>query len=440
MNKDEYCKNQIDELNIQLTVTVAHDDYAEAEKKELQRCKRTAEFKGFRKGMVPMSLIERVYGERVLGEVVNKVLSDAINNFVKENNIKMVGEALPSEDQPEIEWKSGNDFTFKFDIATTSEVNFELSKDDKVKVYEIKVSAEAKKEMKDNLLRQFGSLTDAEQAGEDDFVIVDFAQEGKTVEGSYVGVKNVEGEAKSKFLGAKVGDQFDVNVNEAFTNESDRAYMLKVKKEELASLAPEFHVTVKEVKTFAPAEENQETYDKIFGENQVHNAEEFDKAVTARLEENYKQESDYKLSKDLREYLVKKADIKLPEEFLKRWLFNINDGKFSKEEIEKEAPAFFEDFRWQMVRGYIMQKFDLKIEEKDVHEAAQAYVAYQYASYGMGNVPEAILKDSVARVLQDENTSRRIVENVEATKVIEAVKGAVTLKAEKVSVEDFRTL
>lgn len=433
-------KNQIDELNIQLTVTVAHDDYAEAEKKELQRCKRTAEFKGFRKGMVPMSLIQKVYGERVLGEVVNKVLSDAINNFVKENNIKMVGEALPSEDQPEIEWKSGNDFTFKFDIATTSEVNFELSKDDKVKVYEIKVSAEAKKEMKDNLLRQFGSLTDAEQAGEDDFVIVDFVQEGKTVEGSYVGVKNVEGEAKSKFLGAKVGDQFDVNVNEAFTNESDRAYMLKVKKEELASLAPEFHVTVKEVKTFAPAEENQETYDKIFGENQVHNAEEFDKAVTARLEENYKQESDYKLSKDLREYLVKKADIKLPEEFLKRWLFNINDGKFSKEEIEKEAPAFFEDFRWQMVRGYIMQKFDLKIEEKDVHEAAQAYVAYQYASYGMGNVPEAILKDSVARVLQDENTSRRIVENVEATKVIEAVKGAVTLKAEKVSVEDFRTL
>lgn len=433
-------KNQIDELNIQLTVTVAHDDYAEAEKKELQRCKRTAEFKGFRKGMVPMSLIQKVYGERVLGEVVNKVLSDAINSFVKENNIKMVGEALPSEDQPEIEWKSGNDFTFKFDIATTSEVNFELSKDDKVKVYEIKVSAEAKKEMKDNLLRQFGSLTDAEQAGEDDFVIVDFAQEGKTVEGSYVGVKNVEGEAKSKFLGAKVGDQFDVNVNEAFTNESDRAYMLKVKKEELASLAPEFHVTVKEVKTFAPAEENQETYDKIFGENQVHNAEEFDKAVTARLEENYKQESDYKLSKDLREYLVKKADIKLPEEFLKRWLFNINDGKFSKEEIEKEAPAFFEDFRWQMVRGYIMQKFDLKIEEKDVHEAAQAYVAYQYASYGMGNVPDAILKDSVARVLQDENTSRRIVENVEATKVIEAVKGAVTLKAEKVSVEDFRTL
>ena len=433
-------KNQIDDLNLQLTIEVAHADYAETEKKELNKCKRTAEFKGFRKGMVPMSLIQKVYGERVLVDSVNRILSDAINGFIKDNNIKMVGEPLPSADQAELEWKSGNDFTFKFDIATASEVNFELGKDDKIPYYSIEVSDIAKKEMKDNLLRQFGSLVDAETAGEEDFVIVDFSQEGRNVEGAYVAVRNVAGDAKAKFAGARVGDQFDVNVNEAFTDETDRAYMLKVKKEELAGIAPEFHVTVKEVKTFAPAEENQETYDKIFGEDKVHNAEEFDKAIVARLEENYKQESDYKLSKDLREFLVKKADIKLPEEFLKRWLFHINEGKFTKEDIEKEAPAFFEDFRWQMVRGYLMDKFGLKIEEKDVQEAAEAYVAYQYAAYGMGNVPDSIIKDSVGRVLQDENTSRRIIENVETTKAVEAVKGAVTLEKSKVSVEKFRTL
>ena len=433
-------KNQIDELNFKLTITVAHDDYAETEKKELQKCKRTAEFKGFRKGMVPMSLIQRVYGERVLGDAVNKVLSDAINGYIKDNNIHMVGEALPSEDQEPIELKSGNDFTFKFDIATTSEVNFELSKDDKIAYHVIKVSDAAKKEMKENLLRQFGSLADTAEAKEDDFVIVDFTQEGKTVEGAYVGVKNVEGDAKKSFLGAKVGDQFDVNVNEAFTNESDRAYMLKMKKEELEGINPEFHVTVKEVKTFAPAEENQETYNKIFGEDKVHNPEEFDKAVEERLVDNYKQESDYKFSKDIRDYLVKKADIKLPEEFLKRWLLHINEGKFTKEEIEKEAPAFFEDFRWQMVRNFLMQKFNLKVDEKEIHDAAQAYVAYQYAAYGMGNVPENLLKESAVRVLQDENTLHRIIENVEAQKVIESVKGAVSLDEDKVSVEKFREL
>ena len=433
-------KNQIDDLNLQLTIEVAHADYAENEKKELNKCRRTAEFKGFRKGMVPMSLIQKVYGERVLVDSVNRILSDAINGFIKDNNIKMVGEPLPSADQDELEWKSGNDFTFRFDIATASEVNFELGKDDKITYYNIEVSDIAKKEMKDNLLRQFGSLVDAETAGEEDFVIVDFSQEGRNVEGAYVAVRNVAGDAKAKFAGAKVVDQFHVNVNEAFTDETDRAYMLKVKKEELAGIAPEFHVTVKEVKTFAPAEENQENYDKIFGEDKVHNSEEFDKAVEERLVENYKQESDYRLSKDIRDYLMKKADVKVPEEFMKRWLLSINEGKFTMEEIEKEAPAFFEDYRWQLVRSYLMEKFSLDIKKEEVEEAAKAYVAYQYAQYGMGNVPDTILAESAERVMKDENTSRRIIENVENQKVIEAVKGVVSLRKKTVSVEKFREL
>ncbi len=434
-------KNQIDELQMQLTVTVAHEDYAEAEKSELSKCRRTAEFKGFRKGMVPMALIQKVYGERILGDSVNKVLSDAINGFIKDNKINIVGEALPSEDQPEIEWKSGNDFTFKFDIAESSKIDFELGAEDKVTYYTIKVSDVAKKEMKDNLLRQFGELEDTAEAGAEDFVIADFTQEGgRTSEGAYVGVRNVEGDAKAKFVGAKVGDQFDINVNEAFTNESDRAYMLKVKKEELAEIAPEFHVAIKAVKTFAPAKESQETYDKIFGEDKVHSAEEFDKAVEERLVDNYKQESDYKFSKDVKDYLVKKADVKLPEEFLKRWLLHINEGKFSKEEIDKEAPAFFSDFRWQLVRSFILSKFNVKIEEKDVNEAAEAYVAYQYAQYGMGNVPDSIIRESASRVLKDENTGRRIIENVETQKAVAAAESAITKASKKVSVEDFRAL
>ena len=433
-------KNQIDDLNLQLTIEVAHADYAETEKKELNKCKRTAEFKGFRKGMVPMSLIQKVYGERVLVDSVNRILSDAINGFIKDNNIKMVGEPLPSADQAELEWKSGNDFTFKFDIATASEVNFELGKDDKIPYYSIEVSDIAKKEMKDNLLRQFGSLVDAETAGEEDFVIVDVSQESRTVEVAYVADRNVAGDAKAKFAGERVGDQFDVNVNEAFTDETDRAYMLKVKKEELAGIAPEFHVVVKEVKTFAPAEENQENYDKIFGEDKVHNSEEFDKAVEERLIENYRQESEYRLSKDIRDYLMKKADVRVPEEFMKRWLLSINEGKFTMEEIEKEGPAFFEDYRWQLVRSYLMEKFSLDIKKEEIEEAAKAYVAYQYAQYGMGNVPETILAESAERVMKDENTGRRIIENVENQKVIEAVKGAVSLKNKTVSVEKFREL
>ena len=394
-------KNQIDALNLQVTLNVAKEDYEAAEKKLLNERRRTADFKGFRKGMAPMSLIQRVYGEQALVESVNKVLSSGLNDFIKDNNLRIVGEPLASEDQPEIEWKSGNDFTFKFDIATTPEVSFEISKEDKVPYYVINITEEAKKEMKENMLKQAGSLQDGEKAKEEDFVIADMSNGEKSVEGTYISVRNVSGEARKLFIGAKPGDEFDVNVNEAFADETDRASMLKVKKEELEGLNPVFHVKIVNVKTFVAAEESQEVFDKLFGEGKVHNSEEFDKAVSDKLADNYKQEADYRLSKDLRDYFIKKADIALPEAFLKRWLLQTNEGKFSMEEIEKEFDAFLADFRWQMTRSFIMDKYGLKIEEKDMQEAAEAYVAYQYAMYGMGNVPQDMISNSAKQVLTD---------------------------------------
>ena len=433
-------KNQVDDLNLQITVNIAADDYAAAENKKLNEVRRRADFKGFRKGMVPMSLVQKVYGEQVLGESVNEVLSDAINNFIKENKLNVVGEPLPSEDQPELEWKSGNDFSFKFDIATTPEVKLELTKEDKVPYYVINVTKEAKKEMRDNMLRQVGSLQDGEKAGEEDFVIADLSNGEINVEGAYIAVRNVMGDAHSKFVGAKAGDIIDVDVNAAFENDTDRASMLKIKKEELASINPAFQATVKNIKTYVDAQENQETYDKLFGEDKVHNSEEFDAAVESRLADNYKQEADYRLNKDIRDYLVEKANIALPESFLKKWLYKVNEGKFTMEEIEKEFDAFLADFRWQMVRGYIMQKNGLKIEEKDIREAAEGFVAYQYAMYGLGNVPHEMIVEAAKNVLKDENQMRRLEESVEEQKVVAAVKEVVSLQNKKISVEKFREL
>ena len=433
-------KNQIDALNLQVTLNVAKEDYEAAEKKLLNERRRTADFKGFRKGMAPMSLIQRVYGEQALVESVNKVLSSGLNDFIKDNNLRIVGEPLASEDQPEIEWKSGNDFTFKFDIATTPEVSFEISKEDKVPYYVINITEEAKKEMKENMLKQAGSLQDGEKAKEEDFVIADMSNGEKSVEGTYISVRNVSGEARKLFIGAKPGDEFDVNVNEAFADETDRASMLKVKKEELEGLNPVFHVKIVNVKTFVAAEESQEVFDKLFGEGKVHNSEEFDKAVSDKLADNYKQEADYRLSKDLRDYFIKKADIALPEAFLKRWLLQTNEGKFSMEEIEKEFDAFLADFRWQMTRSFIMDKYGLKIEEKDMQEATEAYVAYQYAMYGMGNVPQDMISNSAKQVLTDERQVRNIAENVETQKVISALKENISLQNKKISVEKFREL
>lgn len=436
----EIKKNQIDDLNLQVTINVAAEDYAAGMKKFLNDRRKTADFKGFRKGNVPMGMIERVYGEQALFEGVNSCISDALNQVITEGQLRVIGEPLSAENQPEVEWKKGNDFSFVFDIAVAPEVKVALSKEDKLPLYNINVTEEAKKEMRANILQQLGSMQEGKKAGEDDFVIADFTQGEMKVEGAYVSVRKVEGEAHKSFLGAKAGAKFTVNVNEAFTNESDRAAMLKVKKEDLATLAPEFEVEVVNVKTFVAAEPSQEVYDQAFGEDKVHNEEEFMAAIEERLVANYKQEADYRLSKDLRDYLVKKADVKLPEAFLKRWLLKANEGKFTAEEIDKEFPAFLDGYVWQMVRESLMEDYKLKIEKDDIQEAAEAFASYQYAMYGMPNVPADMLKDYASRMLKDENQLRRIVESVEEQKIFTAVKEVITLSSKKISVDKFREL
>ena len=433
-------KNQIDDLNVQVTISVANEDYAETVRKRLNETKRKADIRGFRRGMAPLSLIQRLYGDQALYEAVNSVVSDALNSFIKDEKLRVVGEPLPSEDQKENEWKAGNDFEFKFDIAQTPELKFEVSADDKIPYYEINVTKAAKEEMKKNMLSQAGSLEDVEKSTAEDYIIADISNGEHTAEGVYVSIKNVAEDVRPQFVGLKADDKVTVNVNEAFTNETDRASMLKMKKEELAEMDPVWDATVVNVKTFVPAVESQETYDKIFGKDTVKTPEEFDAKIAERLEGEYKQEADYRLSQDLRKYLVDKAGVQVPEEFLKRWLYESNKEKFSKEDVDREFDSFLGDFRWQLVRGYLMKKFDLKIEDKDMLDAAKAYASYQYAMYGMGNVPEQFITDAAMNILKDERQIRNIEESVENEKVIAAVKGTISLQNKKISEAKFREL
>jgi len=433
-------KNQPDALNFQVTIEIAAADYAEALHKRLNEYRRKADIKGFRRGMAPMSMIQRMYGDQALYESVNSLVGEQLDNFIREEKIRIVGEPMPAEDQPQLSWKAGEDFTFKFDIAQTPELNFEVGKEDKIPYYDINITAAEKKTAREQLLQQYGSLQEGKKAGENDYIVADIANEGHKAEGVYVSISNVAEEARGAFIGKKAGDKFELDVNAAFTNETDRAAMLKVDKAQLAALNPVFTFTVVNVKTFVAAEENQETYDKIFGEGQVTTPEQFEEKVAERIKGSHEQEANYRFGTDVRKYFVDKAALELPEAFLKRWLVYANEGKFSAEQVEKEFPAFIEDFKWQLVRGYIMQKFGLKVSQEDVKNAAVSYVAYQYAMYGMAGVPDNLIQSSAENLLQDQNQYRRLEEQCEDNAAIARVREEVTLQTKKISMDKFREL
>lgn len=416
-----------------MTVVLEKAEAVEKKEAQLKEIRKKAEIKGFRKGMAPIGLINRIYGESAMQEAVNNLITDGINNYIKENNITLLGEPMPNEGQKQLDLEKDETFEFVYDIALRPEVNLALDKKDKVVKYTIKPTAEDIKKYKDDVLKQYGTLVDVEKAGEEDFLVVDLEQGEKKVEKTYITLKSVEAKAKKQFVGKKVGDSFEVDVVKTFPNEADRASLLRVKRDELDNAQPLYTLTIKEVKTFKNADENQEFYDRMFGKDKVKDSAAFEAELAKRLDLEYAQQSDFRLRRDIIDYLVKKASIELPEDFLKRWLFELNNGKFTMEQIDKEFPLFIQDYTWQMISNKIFTDQNMKIEKADLLAAAKEMTANQFAMYGMSNLPDAQLTEYAQKLLDEGKDVNRIYEKCEEDRVLEFVKNAITISAKDIT-------
>ena len=433
-------KNQVDDLNMTVSIALDKNDWAEPRKKKLNEYRRKAEIRGFRRGMAPMSLIEKIHGGQALGETVNTLVTDALNQFIDDNKLNLIGEPLPSEKPSDNDWENPDAFSFDFDLAVAPEVNLTVTAEDKIPYYNVTVTAAALKDYRHGLLKQFGQLESGEKSKADDFVIADFVAGEQKVEGAYVALRSMPEEVKKGFIGLKKDDVRQVDIVKSFPNEADRAAMFHVKKEELDTLPAEWTMTVKDVKTFVDAPLTQATFDQIFGEGVCKDEAAFDAKVKERLQAEYAQESDYRFMIDAKEYLIGKAAIQLPDAFMKRWIKAANEDKFTMEQIEAEYDLFAKDFRWNMIRTKIMKDQDLKVSKDDVMKQAMSMASYQFAMYGMNNVPEEHLTKYAEQLLGDRQQAERIVEKVEDDITLTWVRKTATLEKKKISLEKMREL
>lgn len=433
-------KNQIDDLNMTVNIALDKNDWAEPRKKKLNEFRRNAEIRGFRRGMAPMSLIEKIHGVQALGEVVNTLVTDALNKFIEDNKLNVLGEPLPSEKQSDNNWDDPDTFAFDFDLGIAPEVNVTVSADDKIPYYNVTVTKEALKDYRHGLLKQFGQLESAEASKEDDFVIADFQSGEQKVEGAYVALRSMPEEVKKEFVGLKKDDVRTVDIVRCFPNEADRAAMFHVKKEELDTLPAEWTMKVNDIKTFVDAPLTQATFDQIFGEGNCKDEASFDEKVKERLQSEYAQESDYRFMIDAKEYLINKAAIQLPDAFMKRWIKTANEDKFTMEQIEAEYDLFAKDFRWNMIRTKIMKDQDMKVSKDDVMKQAMSMASYQFAMYGMQNVPEEHLTKYAEQLLGDRQQAERIIEKVEDDLVLNWIRSTATVEKKKISLEKMREL
>jgi len=431
-----------DGLSIRLSMEFGNDDYSERKKKSLNKIRRETDIRGFRKGMAPLSLVDKLYGGQALVEAVNGLISENLDKYIKDNGLNLIGEPLPVEDQEKKnDWNNPDTFEFQFDMGLAPVFEVNVSADDKITSYRAVLTDEEKQQYKAQMLKSYGHLVEVESVEEESYVIADFEQGERKVEKVYVNMLGRDdNKVKELLLGHKKGDVIDIDVTELYPDENDRATSLKVSSEEIASLDPVWKMTFSEIKSFRDAEVNQDLFDMVCGKDKVTGEEEFDAFLASKQADELQQETDYRFTQDVKEYLLGKADIKIDEDFMKRWLFSANEGKISKEDIEKEFPMFLKDFKWQTVAGRIMRDCKLQVKKEDLIEKAKLMTKYQFMSYyGSASLPEEILGKYAEQLIADSKQSPRIHEMAEEKVVVDYVRATATVEEKEISVADLRT-
>ena len=441
--------NKIDAVNATITVSLEEKDYQDKVKKALRDINMTRPEPGFRPGKVPAGLIQKKYGKAVKYDVVNKEVTDALFNYIKDNEIQVLGNPVPATKE-EFDLEAA-DYTFTFNVGVAPEIDTHVNKDLTVPYYTIEVSDEMVDRQSDMYRNRYGAQVPGEIVEPNALVkgvITELNEDGSIKEG---GILNENGivspqyfkndDQRAAFMDKKLGDVVKFNPWVA-CGESvvELSSMLNIDKEVAENTKSEFNLEIKEIIVLRQAELNQEFFDNAVGKDKAHNEEEYRAALKEMIEKQLASDSNYRFSIDAKEAIQKAVgDIELPDAVLKEFLMQ-QDENLNEENIETEYQRIRPDLVWQLTREAIAKQLELKVEEQDILAVARMLAQSQFAQYGMTNLPDDVLDKYGRDILNDPKSREHVVNQAVDMKLYYAIRENVTIDNKTVSVQQFNEL
>jgi len=443
-------RKDLDQNNALVTICIEKADYAEKVDKNLRDFRKKANIPGFRPGMIPMGLVKKMYGKAVMAEEVNKLVSENLYSYIRENNMNILGEPLPNEtEQKPFDFDTQDDFEFVFDLGIAPEIEVELTKKDKVNYYNITVSDEMIENQVKSYTGRYGKYIQEEVVEEKDMLkgeLLEMAngkvnESGIKVQDATLTAAYMKDNAqKALFVGAKKGDVITFNPSKAFDNENEISSLLKISKDQAKKVDSDFQLKIESITRYHESEINQGLFDKVYGDGVVKSEEEFRAKIKENIQDNLVSDSEFKFSVDAKEMLVAKfSDLSFPDTFLKRWLLSSNQ-KIKADTLEEDYPKMITDLKWHLIKEKLTKANEIKVETADVEEYAKKLTKAQFAQYGMIGMDDEIVANYAKDMMKKEETLKSLIDKVAEEKVFAVVKETVKLDNKEVSIEEFNKM
>jgi trigger factor len=430
-------RENVDALNAVVKVDIAKEDYSDKVEKILTDYRKTANIPGFRKGHVPMGMVKKQYGKAVLVDEVNKLLQDALNKYLTEEKLDVLGQPLPKP-QDEINWDAET-FSFEFELGLAPEFNVDLNAKNSITHYNIVADDKMIDEQIERIQKQYGTLSPQDVVEADSEITGTYANEAEEIDNTVTLTldKFKEDGTSKQFVGAKVGDVIVLQTKGLYEDDHELMHALKVDQEKAKDLNIEVSFTITEINQRALADLDQELFDKLFPGGEVTSVSEVKEKIKEDAEKQFKQQSDQKLLNDITEHLVENTKFDLPAEFLTKWMQTAGEKEMDETQAKEEYAKSEKSLRYQLIEGKLIQDNDIKVTVDDIKGHAKEMIKAQMAQFGQMNPSDEELDGIAARVLGNQEEARRISEQLVSQKLIALYKEKANLEVKELSYENF---
>jgi len=430
-------RENIDELNAVVKVNIAKEDYSDKVDNILKDYRKTANIPGFRKGHVPMGMVKKQYGKSVLVDEVNKMLQDALNKYLTEEKLDVLGNPLPKE-QENFDWDQDN-YSFEFELGLSPQFDVNLETKKPLTHYKIVAGDEMIENQIKEIQKQYGKLVSKNKVEEGDVVAGTFKNEEEGIDSqATLPLEKLKGkENQNKFLGAKVGDAISLNTKDLFEDDHQLMEFLKVEHDKAHGLEIDVDFIISEVNKQELAELDQDLFDKLFGKDEVKTVDGLKDKIREDAGKQFQQQGDQQLLNDVTEALIENNKFELPKDFLQKWIRTVGEKPLTEDEAKEEFEKSEQGLRFQLIEGKLINENNLQVKFEDLKSFTTDRIKEQMAQFGQMDPAEKELDDIASRVLSNEDEVKRLSEQLLNEKLLTFYKANIKFEEKEVTYEDF---
>ncbi|MBK6564208.1 MAG: hypothetical protein IPL63_08575 [Saprospiraceae bacterium] len=443
-------RKDVNPLLTQIEITIEPGDYVEKFETNLKKYKNKAQIKGFRKGMIPMNTLKKMYGKSLLVDTVYEELNDLFNQYLKEQKINTLGSPLPSEGfEPDLNFDmyNYNSFTFHFDVGIVPEYQIAgISESDVYDFDDVTIDSTTIDENIQDFLKRHGKPQEVDEPIEDNDILEIQANElnedqtpfdkGWSTEFSVLVSSIKDDEVKTKLLSQKIGFSFVFDITKLENPDPafiDKYLLNRTEADKDVVIGNMFSGTVVKIKRQVPAVLSENFFEELADEK-IKSESDLREVIEKELKQSYDRNANSLLERKIFDKIKEETNLDISPDFYKR-LIQQNENNKDVEITDEDLNKSIESTKWMLIKEDLFRKYALEVNEGEIKNHFFQQVMSYFKYYP--NMDYNIVFDFVEKQMKNQNALEKATEEIKVSKLFNQLTGVVGKNKIAISSTDF---